>query len=131
MTVILEPICTKCQFFKPEKDNWHCKAFPDEIPEDIINGEFDHHKPYPGDHGIQYKELPELIQKSEDGFILNGDTEVRYSPVCARCEQLISGPDHSCKAFDKIPSAIWNGKNKHKDPFKGDHGIRFKKRISE
>ena len=56
MTVIFEPICTKCSFFKPDLNNWHCDAFPKGIPEEIINGEFDHTKPYAGDHGIQYKE---------------------------------------------------------------------------
>ncbi|MCI8594901.1 MAG: hypothetical protein HFF09_06560 [Oscillospiraceae bacterium] len=32
-----------------------CKAFPDGIPEEVLAGEADHSKPYPGDHGIQYE----------------------------------------------------------------------------
>ena len=32
-----------------------CAAFPDGIPEAIITGDFDHSKPYPGDHGIRYE----------------------------------------------------------------------------
>ena len=32
-----------------------CDAF-DKIPEEIRNGDNDHTKPYPGDHGIRYEE---------------------------------------------------------------------------
>jgi hypothetical protein len=31
-----------------------CLAFPEGIPEEIITGEVDHSKPYPGDNGILY-----------------------------------------------------------------------------
>lgn len=51
--------------------------------------------------------------------------EVIYSPVCARCQNLIDGPAHKCRAFDKIPQEIWDGKNKHTAAYPGDHGIRF------
>lgn len=33
-----------------------CSAFPQEIPREILMNEFDHHKPYPGDNGIQFEE---------------------------------------------------------------------------
>lgn len=32
-----------------------CDAFPDGIPWPIQLGEFDHTKPYPGDHGLRYE----------------------------------------------------------------------------
>lgn len=32
-----------------------CLAFPDGIPEVILTGDFDHTKPYAGDHGFRYQ----------------------------------------------------------------------------
>ena len=32
-----------------------CYAFPNGIPEEILTGEFDHSKPYPGDNGIRFE----------------------------------------------------------------------------
>jgi hypothetical protein len=63
-------------------------------------------------------------------MIIDGDSQLKYSPVCARCQNLTSGPDRSCKAFEKIPDIIWNGKNKHTEPYEGDHSIRYQERKS-
>lgn len=35
-----------------------CTAFPKRIPDEIWNGEHDHHKPYPGDGGILFASKP-------------------------------------------------------------------------
>ena len=32
-----------------------CEAYPDGIPFEILSGDFDHTKPYPGDHGIRFE----------------------------------------------------------------------------
>ena len=50
-----------------------------------------------------------------------------YSPClhCKRFIQDIMGEDH-CSAFpDRIPNEIFWGKNLHKEPYPGDHGILF------
>ena len=37
-----------------------CEAFrEEEIPDEIYVGTFDHVKPYPGDHGIRFKQIKE------------------------------------------------------------------------
>lgn len=53
MTFVVSLQCESCRYFVDDLGNWHCKAFPDGIPDAIIQG-IDHKKPYPGDHGIQF-----------------------------------------------------------------------------
>ena len=40
-----------------------CDAFPDGIPWPIQLGEFDHTKPYPGDHGLRYEVFADVAYK--------------------------------------------------------------------
>lgn len=47
-------ICHRCKNIILDGDKRTCKAFKD-IPLEIWNGENDHKKPYPGDHGIQFE----------------------------------------------------------------------------
>jgi hypothetical protein len=49
------PQCNTCLHHK--RGTATCDAFPERIPDAILMNEFDHHKPYPGDHGIQFEPL--------------------------------------------------------------------------
>lgn len=44
--------CMTCIYLRPGNC---CLAYPDGIPREITDGLWDHSKPQPGDHGIQYK----------------------------------------------------------------------------
>lgn len=60
MTIGAPPICTVCSHLHPQDEAFACDAYPDGdgIPMAIILGEADHHLPYPGDHGIVFKQDP-------------------------------------------------------------------------
>lgn len=45
---------TQCLYCKHYHGFTECDAFPD-IPDEIITGEFDHARPYPGDNGIRFE----------------------------------------------------------------------------
>jgi hypothetical protein len=53
-------ICVLCAHLD---DKQTCAAFPQGIPAEIWKGEVDHHDPYPGDNGIQFKRD---VSRSED-----------------------------------------------------------------
>lgn len=51
-----------------------------------------------------------------------------YSSVCSLCKHLRIDQGRTCDAYpkrDNIPMEIWMGENDHRQPFPGDHGIRF------
>lgn len=64
MTSVPAPICFDCKHFR---GLFHCDAFPDRIPQAIIESEHDHTKPYPGDHGIQFDPLDNTQTRNGGG----------------------------------------------------------------
>lgn len=48
---VYTPLCLSC---KHKVDLYTCEAFKGGIPVGIVVGSLDHHKPIPGDGGIQY-----------------------------------------------------------------------------
>jgi hypothetical protein len=59
--------CGECKHLHdPDPDGtYHCDAFPDGIPDVILDDEHDHTEPYPGDHGILF-EPDEAFADDED-----------------------------------------------------------------
>ena len=49
------PKCFDCAHYHGDGT---CEAFPRQIPYSILCDEFDHTKPYRGDHGIRFKPTP-------------------------------------------------------------------------
>lgn len=46
---------------------------------------------------------------------------------CAKCINYLT--QQKCLAFpDAIPEPIWTGKNEHKKPYDGDHGVQFEQK---
>jgi len=54
-----QPICNRCHHYR---GYGKCAAFPDRIPDAILDDEHDHHKPYPGDNGIRFEPRDEQTQ---------------------------------------------------------------------
>lgn len=51
------PLCVECKHLHHGLMGWKCDAYPDGIPDEIFWGDVDHHKPYEGDHGIQFEPI--------------------------------------------------------------------------
>lgn len=66
MTSFSAPICMACLHRHIEGDGFTCDAFPDGIPDEIIQSEADHREPFPGDQGIQFEEDPTALVSVAD-----------------------------------------------------------------
>lgn len=54
MTARRPPICVFCIFYKNDGTGPSCTAYPERIPEVILQNEVDHRKPHEGDHDVQF-----------------------------------------------------------------------------
>ncbi len=72
MTVTIAPICVYCKRFHQCGDltqappALNCDAFPERIPEAILNSLVDHRTPHEGDHGLQFLPLTHEDAKRAD-----------------------------------------------------------------
>lgn len=64
MTVIIFPMCSWCNRFNGYEPIMTCRAYPEGIPQEIINNLVDHRKPYKGDHGIQYEGVKDFPSRT-------------------------------------------------------------------
>jgi len=66
------PYCALCKHVRTGVDKWICDAFPDGIPDHVLEGIYfltlDHRKPIEGDHGITFepKESSLLVNNVEE-----------------------------------------------------------------
>ena len=64
--MITTPSCAFCRHYLIGRER--CAAFPDGIPENILQGYVSHRKPYPGDHDIQFEIKPGLPDAIVNAF---------------------------------------------------------------
>jgi hypothetical protein len=57
MTTYLTPMCYSCVHLNPGELT--CTAFPQGIPDEILDGRVDHRKPMEGDGGILFEQSPD------------------------------------------------------------------------
>jgi len=58
MTSIIAPMCMACaRYHRDDGMMWfRCDAFPQGIPEGIIESQIDHRMPFPGDNDLQFEQ---------------------------------------------------------------------------
>jgi len=77
--------CFDCEHFRGAKFG-RCDAFPNQIPEQIWSGKFQHDKPFPGDHGIRFdsKTKSEFFTISALARMLDVNPKTIYRAVWSR-----------------------------------------------
>ena len=86
---IFSEICTFCRHLDVSGER-RCAAFPQEIPFAIWVGENDHHRSFPGDHGIQFApKLPSVaVPKSAKKYKRRVVVSARSAPIARLRSQI-------------------------------------------
>lgn len=69
--MIVIPECIECIHIERGRKGWFCKAFPDGVPEAILEGYASHDEPYPGDGGIRFEHDPDWAKRTPDDPTVN------------------------------------------------------------
>jgi len=51
--------CLICKHYHLESEGVSCDAFPESIPDEIVEGQVTHDRPYDGDHGLVFEMMSE------------------------------------------------------------------------
>jgi len=74
----MTPICVTCLYLmQGGVDKLRCVAFPDGIPDAILDGSHDHREEFPGDQGIRYTVADVPNAPEEQRAILADDNDVK------------------------------------------------------
>lgn len=63
------PICLMCTRFRESGTGMTCDAYPEGIPNVIIDSAVDHREPYEGDHGLQFEAIDDRAAELADEII--------------------------------------------------------------
>jgi len=75
---ILPPQCIVCIHYNSDDVvKYSCKAFPDRIPDEILEGEHDHSKPFKGDNGIRFLPIKDLTNSRSISRLANDNSNQR------------------------------------------------------